>query len=272
MSNLAIRTLTGIVLVVMVIAAIISDQHVFAFLFLIFTIIGLWEFYSMVERAGVFPNKSGGILAGIVLFTTNALIGLDILALEHLLINFVFIFLIFLFELYRNNPNPFTNIAFTFFGLLYVAVPFSLLNYFPNPAFLPGVYHSSLLLGFFFLIWINDTGAFLVGTAFGKHRLFERVSPKKTWEGAIGGALLTFLCAYVISIYYTQFYLQDWMVISAIIVVFGTYGDLFESMFKRSINAKDSGSILPGHGGILDRFDSVFIAAPFVFVYLLMSY
>jgi len=132
----------------MVIAAIITDQHIFAFLFLIFTIIGLWEFYSMVERAGVFPNKSGGILAGIVLFSTNALIAVDILALEHLLINFVFIFLIFLFELYRNNPNPFTNIAFTFFGLLYVAVPFSLLNYFPNPAFLPGVYHSSLLLGF----------------------------------------------------------------------------------------------------------------------------
>jgi len=111
-----------------------------------------------------------------------------------------------------------------------------------------------------------------VGTAFGKYRLFERVSPNKTWEGAIGGALLTFLCAYVISLYYTQIYLYNWMVISAIIVVFGTYGDLFESMLKRSINAKDSGSILPGHGGILDRFDSVFIAAPFVFVYLLMSY
>lgn len=272
MSNLAIRTLTGAILVVLVIAAILADRNLFALLFLIFTIIGLWEFYSMVEKAGVFPNKTAGILAGVVLFSTNAMVAMELIGIELLLLNFIFIFLIFLFELYRNNPNPFTNIAFTFFGLLYVAVPFSLLNYFPNPAFIPGIYHTSFLLGFFFLVWINDTGAFVMGTAFGKHRLFERVSPKKTWEGAIGGAILTFICAGIISIYYSQIYLKDWLIISAIIVVFGTYGDLFESMFKRSINTKDSGRILPGHGGVLDRFDSVFMAAPFVFVYLLMTY
>lgn len=272
MSNLTRRTLTGLILVALVIAAILVDQHLFAFLFLVFTVIGLWEFYSMVERAGVFPNKIGGIVAGIVLFTTNAMIAMSMINLEYLLLNFIFVFLIFLLELYRNNPNPFTNIAFTFFGLLYVAVPFSLLNYFPNPAFLPGVYHTSFLLGFFFMIWINDTGAYLLGTALGRHKLFERVSPKKTWEGALGGALLTFVSAYVISLYYSNIYLRDWLVIAAIVVVFGTYGDLFESMFKRSINTKDSGTILPGHGGVLDRFDSVFMAAPFVFVYLLMTY
>lgn len=272
MSNLVTRTLTGAILVVLVIAAILADQHLFALLFLIFTIIGLWEFYSMVERAGIFPNKTAGIIAGIVLFSTNAMVAMNMMGIEFLLLNFIFVFLIFLFELYRNIPNPFTNIAFTFFGLLYVAVPFALLNYFPNPAFMPGVYHTSFLLGFFFLIWINDTGAFLIGTALGKHKLFERVSPKKTWEGAIGGALLTITCAGVISVYYSHIYFKDWLVISAIIVVFGTYGDLFESMFKRSINAKDSGRILPGHGGVLDRFDSVFMAAPFVFVYLLMTY
>ncbi len=272
MSNLATRTLTGVILVVLVIAAIITDQHLFALLFLVFTIIGLWEFYSMVEKAGVYPNKTAGIIAGIVLFATNAMVAMNMMDLVYLLLNFIFIFLIFLFELYRNNPNPFTNIAFTFFGLLYVAVPFSLLNYFPNPAFIPGVYHSSFLLGFFFLIWINDTGAFVTGTALGRRRLFERVSPKKTWEGAIGGAILTIVCAYIISLYYSHIYLRDWFIISGIIIVFGTYGDLFESMFKRSINAKDSGTILPGHGGVLDRFDSVFMAAPFVFVYLLMTY
>ncbi len=272
MSNLATRTLTGVILVVLVIAAIITDQHLFALLFLVFTIIGLWEFYSMVEKAGVYPNKTAGIIAGIVLFATNAMVAMNLMELEYLLLNFIFIFLIFLFELYRNNPNPFTNIAFTFFGLLYVAVPFSLLNYFPNPAFIPGVYHSSFLLGFFFLIWINDTGAFVAGTALGRRRLFERVSPKKTWEGTIGGAILTIVCAYVISLYYSHIYFRDWFIISGIIIVFGTYGDLFESMFKRSINAKDSGTILPGHGGVLDRFDSVFMAAPFVFVYLLMTY
>ncbi len=272
MSNLATRTITGIVLVVLVIAAIITDQHLFALLFLAFTMMGLWEFYTLVERAGVLPNKLAGLFAGMVLFLTNALVALNMMDIEWLLINFVCIFLIFLFELYRDKSNPFTNIAFTFFGLLYVAVPFSLLNYFPNPAFIPGVYHSSLLLGFFFLIWINDTGAYLVGSAIGRHRLFKRVSPRKTWEGAIGGGVLALVCAYIISFYYVHITLSDWMVIAFMVVVFGSYGDLFESMFKRSINAKDSGSILPGHGGILDRFDGVFMAAPFVFVYLLMNY
>lgn len=272
MSNFARRTLTGLILVGLVIAAIITDQHIFALLFLVFTIVGLWEFYSMVERAGLFPNKIGGIVAGIVLFGTNAMIAMNLIQLEYLLLNFIFVFLIFLLELYRNNPNPFTNIAFTFFGLLYIAVPFSLLNYFPNPAFIPGVYHTSFLLGFFFMIWINDTAAYVLGSALGRRQLFERVSPKKTWEGAISGALLTFVSALVISQYYSHIELRDWLVIASIIVVFGTYGDLFESMFKRSINAKDSGTILPGHGGVLDRFDSVFMAAPFVFVYLLMVY
>ncbi len=272
MSNLATRTLTGIILVVLVMASIITDQHLFVLLFLVFTIIGLWEFYSMVEKAGIFPNKNAGLLAGMVLFTSNAMVSMNIINPELLLINFVCVFLIFLFELYRNDPNPFTNIAFTFFGLLYVAVPFSVLNYFPNPAFTPGVYNSSLLLGFFFLVWINETGAYIIGTALGRHRLFKRVSPKKTWEGVAGGGVLALLTANVIALYYDQISLFDWIVLAFIVIVFSTYGDLFESMLKRSIDAKDSGSILPGHGGILDRFDGVFMAAPFAFVYLLLMY
>ncbi len=266
------RTLTGIFLVILVIAAVITGQPYFALLFLFFTIIGLYEFYSLVEKAGISPNKVAGLFAGIVLFVTNALVAMNRMDLEWLLINFVSIFIIFLLELYRDDPNPFTNIAFTFFGLLYVAVPFSLLNYFPNPAFIPGVYHTSLLLGFFILVWVNETGAFLVGSAIGRHTLFRRVSPKKTWEGAIGGALLAFISALIIARFYIHFSLRDWLVITSMVVVFGSYGDLFESMFKRSVNAKDSGTILPGHGGVLDRFDGVFMAAPFVFVYLLMAY
>ena len=272
MSNLATRTITGIVLVVMVIAAIISGQYLFSALFLIFTMIGLLEFYTLVEKAKVFPNKPAGIFAGIILFVSNALVALNILDVQWLLLNFLSIFIIFLLELYRNNPNPFTNIAFTFFGLLYVAVPFSLLNYFPNPGFLPGVYHSSLLLGFFFLVWINETGAYVIGSAIGRHKLFERVSPNKTWEGAAGGGLLALLTALLISQYYVNINFGDWLIIALIVIVFGSYGDLFESMFKRSVNIKDSGSLLPGHGGVLDRFDGVFIAAPFVFVYLLMTF
>ena len=233
---------------------------------------GMWEFYCLVERAGISPNKFAGIMAGMFLFLSNALISLNMASMEILMGNFVLVFLIFLFELYRKIPNPFTNIAFTFFGILYVAVPFSLLNYFPNPAFLPGVYHHNLLLGFFFLIWMNETGAYIVGTAFGKRRLFERVSPKKSWEGFIGGGILALITAIVISRYYTNLMMIDWVILALIIVVFSTYGDLFESLFKRSINAKDSGTILPGHGGILDRFDGVIMAAPFVFVYLTLFF
>lgn len=272
MNNLVKRTLTGIVFVVLVVLSIVLQPEFFVGLFLIITILGLWEFYKLVETAGIFPNKFAGIIAGIFLFLSNAFIAQGHSERGILMLNFVFIFLIFLFELYRKLPNPFTNIAFTFFGLLYIAVPFSLLNYFPNPNLLPDTHHSTLLLGFFFLIWMNETGAYLVGSAIGKHRLFERISPRKTWEGTIGGGILALATGYFISQHFTQIETRDWLVISLIVVIFSSYGDLFESMFKRSINAKDSGRLLPGHGGILDRFDGVIMAAPFVFVYLIIVF
>ncbi len=272
MNNLVKRTITGIVFVLLIVGSIIADRHLFSLLFVFITAMGLWEFYTLVEKAGISPNKFAGLMAGIFLFASNAMIALNIAPREIQMGNFVLIFLIFLFELYRKLPNPFTNIAFTLFGILYVAVPFSLLNFFPNPVFLPGVYNHKLLLGFFFLIWINETGAFLVGTAIGRRRLFERVSPKKTWEGFFGGGVLSIITAVILARFYTQIMTVDWVIIAVIVVICSTYGDLFESMFKRSINAKDSGTILPGHGGILDRFDGVIMAAPFVFVYLTLFY
>ncbi len=272
MSNLAKRTLTGIVFVILIVGSIVTEPYLFAALFLIITAMGMWEFYSLVERAGIYPNKFAGTLSGMFLFISNALIAMDMAGRDILMGNFVLVFMIFLLELYRKIPNPFTNIAFTFFGILYVALPFSLLIFFPNPAFLPGVHHHSLLLGFFFLVWVNETGAYLVGSAIGKHRLFERISPKKSWEGVIGGGLFSLFTALVLSRFYTHIMLTDWIIIAGMVVVFGTYGDLFESMFKRSIDAKDSGRLLPGHGGILDRFDGVIMAAPFVFLYLTFFY
>jgi len=271
-SNLIKRTLTGIVFVELIVLSVVLHPRFFVGLFLIITIMGLWEFYKLVETAGIFPNKFAGILSGTFLFLSNAFIAHGHTGRGILMFNFVFIFLIFLFELYRKLPNPFTNIAFTFFGLLYIALPFSLLSYFPNPNLLAGTYHSSLLLGFFFLVWMNETGAYLVGSTIGKRRLFERISPKKTWEGTIGGGILALVTGYIISRYFTVIDTTDWIIISLIVFVFSTYGDLFESMFKRSINAKDSGRLLPGHGGILDRFDGVIMAAPFVFVYLVIIF
>jgi len=269
LSNLITRTITGAAIVLLIIVSVLTDRYVFASLFLVITILGLWEFYTLLERVEIRPNKFFGVIAGAFLFVSNALIALEIAHLNILLLNFLLVFFVFLFELYRNLPNPFTNVAFTYFGLLYVALPFALLNHFPNPGFETGVYMPEIVLGFFIMIWVNESGAYLVGTYLGRHRLFERVSPKKTWEGTSGGGILCLISAAIISHYFDHLTLVNWMVIGVLVVVFSTYGDLFESLLKRSIKAKDSGRILPGHGGILDRFDGVIMAIPFVFVYLL---
>ncbi len=272
MSNLVTRTITGVFFVLLIVLAILAGQIYFSILLLFFNIIGLWEFYSLIEKKDVAVSKLAGIITGTFLFVSNALIALNYASREVLYFNFLFIFLIFLYELYRKNPNPFNNIAFTFFGILYVAVPFSLLNYFANPEFLPNTYIYELLLGFFILVWVNETLAYVVGISFGRHKLFERVSPKKTWEGAIGGGLFCIGAGLLLSYFFSKISITDWFIISCIVVVFSTYGDLFESMLKRSTNTKDSGRILPGHGGVLDRFDGVFMAAPFVFIYLLIFF
>ncbi len=269
MSNLAQRTITGIVIVFLVIASAVISPYAFTGLFLLITIMGLWEFYSLLEKVGITPNKILGTIAGAFLFLSNALIALGLAPIEILLFNFLLIFLVFLLELYRDIPEPFTNVAFTFFGLLYVAVPFALVICLPNPGFVPGHYDYTIVLGFFFMVWVNESGAYLVGSSIGRTPLFKRVSPKKTWEGTLGGGLLCLLTAWLISIFYKELDTLNWMIMGLLVVVFSTYGDLFESLFKRSIKAKDSGKILPGHGGILDRFDGVIMATPFVFVYLL---
>lgn len=268
MSNFAKRTVTGIFIVILIIFSVVISRYVFTGLFLIITILGLWEFYSLLEKVEIRPNKVLGTVAGAFLFVSNAFVAMQMAPLELLLINFLLVFLVFLLELYRNIPNPFTNVAFTFFGLLYVAVPFALLNYFPNPGFHADTYNYSTVLGFFFLVWVNESGAYLVGSAIGKHKLFERISPKKTWEGTSGGGILCLITALVLGMFYKDIGAANWFIIGCIVVVSSTYGDLFESMFKRSINTKDSGTLLPGHGGILDRFDGLIMATPFVFVYL----
>jgi len=272
LSNILQRTITGVVFVFLIVLTIHFGHIYFSALFLIVNIIAMWEFYSLIEKKDVTANKYAGIAAGTFLFASNALIALDLAPRAVLHINFIAIFLIFLFELYRKNKHPFSTIAFTFFGILYIAVPFSLMNYFPNPAQESNVYHLEILMGFFILVWVNETFAYIVGISIGKHRLFERISPKKSWEGAIGGGIMCLVAAFVISYFYTQITHIDWLIIAGIVIVFGTYGDLFESMFKRSIDAKDSGVLLPGHGGVLDRFDGVFMAAPFVYVYLLLIF
>lgn len=206
--------------------------------------------------------------------------------------------MIFMAEIHRYKKQPLHNISITLTGILYIGIPISLFNYFVfntgmdfqeyNPSEITGyeplnnffnlfnfegfrrevVYTPDILLGYFILIWTYDTFAYIIGSLIGRSRLTERISPKKSWEGLIGGFIISFGVSYLISLVYTTLTFTDWAIITLIITLMATYGDLIESLFKRSVNIKDSGKIMPGHGGILDRFDGVFLSAPMVFVYL----
>ena len=171
-------------------------------------------------------------------------------------------------ELFRDSEHPFTNISFALFGAFYVAVPFGLISYMVYSPVFDNEFNGSILVAFLFLIWVSDSGAYIIGSMFGKHKLFERISPKKTWEGFLGGGFFSLIAAFIISLLIEEIALIHWLAIAILTVVFGTFGDLIESLLKRKVNVKDSGTILPGHGGILDRFDSLLFAAPVVFIYL----
>lgn len=270
MSNFFIRTITGILFVVVIVGSIIWNRYIFASLFLIITILALLEFYKLIETKDIHPRKFVGISIGSFLFLSFVLVSSGISHINILYINIPLIFTVFIVELFHKSKRPFINIGLTLLGIIYIALPFSLLNFFYNTNFIAGKFHPHILLGFFIIIWTNDTSAYLVGSKFGKHRLFKRVSPNKSLEGSIGGAVFSLTSAYLISLFFFEFNLIQWIIIALIIVVFGTLGDLIESSLKRSLKLKDSGNILPGHGGILDRFDGVLLAAPFVFLYIFL--
>jgi phosphatidate cytidylyltransferase len=177
-----------------------------------------------------------------------------------------FVSLIFFIKLYKKGEKkPFTNIALTFLGIIYVAIPFALINV---SVYSQGPYSYQIILGSLFLLWSSDTGAYFAGVNFGRTKLFERVSPKKSWEGSIGGAISAIAVSFLLGLYFTDLRAWQWHCIAIIIVVAGTYGDLIESLFKRSMEIKDSGTVIPGHGGFLDRFDGLLLSAPFIVTFL----
>ena len=268
MNNLATRSLTAVFFVIVMVGSVLLGQNVFSVLMFIVTILSLNEFINIVTSDKVQPALwptliAGGSIYGIL--TANAM---GLIAPEGLFVIIPFIFMLFLLELWRNKSNPFTNIAMSIAGVVYIALPFGLLMYFFDPVTLSGYKHFGIVLGYLLILWLNDTGAYFVGSLLGKHKLFERISPGKTWEGSAGGAVFGLLTAWGLSFVFHQLDVKQWMLLSLIVVVAGTLGDLVESMLKRSLGIKDSGDILPGHGGILDRFDAVLLSAPFVFVYL----
>lgn len=264
--GLRLRLITAIVGAFFIIAGTAYNMWTYFAIFLGLSILTQWEFYKLAHMDEKLPLKVWGTLIGQIFFILTFLIEAHILDLKYLLLIFPFLASVFMIKLHKKNDDkPFTSIAYTFLGIIYVAVPFSLLHII---AFATAEYSHEIIVGILLILWASDTGAYFSGIMLGKKKLFERVSPKKTWEGSIGGGLLALTMAYVLSRYFHDLNTIQWLVASGLIVVTGTYGDLIESVFKRSIEIKDSGTALPGHGGFLDRFDSLLLAAPFIVVFI----
>ncbi len=277
MKDLVKRLITGIVFVVVLLLAITTNKYTLAGLFYVVSMAGLYEFFVLMEKVGFKPKKSIAMVVGSLIYFIIAMYSFGDFSFAYLLFIYPLLVVLVALELFRRSESPVTNFAFSVMGILYVVIPLSILNFFAyDPMYYNQMeintnhYTSLLLVGFLVIQWANDTGAYVFGSLFGKHKLFERISPNKTWEGFYGGALL----AVIVGIIFGQFdgNVFHWIIVALIIVVFGTLGDLTESQIKRSCGVKDSGNILPGHGGVLDRFDGVLFSAPFVLAYLQLVY
>ncbi|OIP85330.1 MAG: hypothetical protein AUK44_00115 [Porphyromonadaceae bacterium CG2_30_38_12] len=267
MSNFLMRTLSGLVFVVVVIGSIWLNSYTFLGVFALITALAVREFHLLTNTQNeVNVSMLFSIFGAILLFVISFVHASNIIRFPIFSVYGLYIVLVMISELYQRKSNPIHNWAYFILGQAFIALPFSMLNFiaFNDSA----VYEPFLLIAVFITIWVNDTGAYLVGITIGKHRLFKRISPKKSWEGFVGGALAALASGYVFSMFITEISLLQWLLFSEIVVIFGTFGDLSESLLKRTLSVKDSGNAIPGHGGLLDRFDSMLLAAPVIFIYL----
>ncbi|MCK9311672.1 MAG: phosphatidate cytidylyltransferase [Bacteroidales bacterium] len=273
MKNFIIRSLSGIIYVALISWAILFGAYSFSLLFAIITGLSLWEFYTILEKNGEAKiDKPIATIGGVYLFVSGFLWFADIISVKYIALWFIIMIYLLIRELYTKDIHAVRDIAYTFFGQIYIALPFMFLSRIGFHASEMGnvVYNPILLMSFFVLIWVSDTGAYMIGSNFGKHRLFERISPKKSWEGFFGGVFFAILASVIISMLFPgNLTTAEWIGFGLITVIFGTWGDLVESMIKRSLKIKDSGNIIPGHGGMLDRFDSSILAAPAIVIYCL---
>ena len=283
MKNLWVRSVSGAVLVVVVLGAILWSKWSFAALLMAILLGGEWEFYRMAQKAGYAPQKVLGFVAGAIILMVAFILMwlLDdsttvssqylIIAVGLALYIMMLIPVMFICELYRKSPTPIANIGSTLMGVVYVAMPLALLFFIPL-LLGRGVWNPWALIFYIFIIWANDVCAYLVGMSIGKHRLFQRISPKKSWEGFFGGLIFCLAAAAILKTGFGEYFpgmgMLQMLGLGAVVCVFGTWGDLTESLLKRQLHVKDSGNILPGHGGMLDRFDSSLMAIPAAVVYL----
>ncbi|WP_255349838.1 phosphatidate cytidylyltransferase [Dysgonomonas sp. HGC4] len=269
--NLGVRIATGIVFIAVLMGGILYNQYSFLIVFSLITALALYEFYGLLCKTqnaelSRILNTLGGLflfIGGYFFFSST----------EKSLITLVpygiYVLSLFISELYLKRTNPIQSLAYAVLGQIYLAIPLSLLSYLAFGYDMDnGGYHYAFLLALLVFIWVNDSFAYLTGSLFGKHHMFERISPKKSWEGFFGGAIFSIGASVIFANYFTQLPLWGWIGFALVMITFGTLGDLIESLFKRTLNVKDSGNILPGHGGILDRFDSVIFSIPALFIYI----
>jgi phosphatidate cytidylyltransferase len=267
MNNLVLRSITGTLFAFVVLGSILWDPYAQAVVFSIFMVLGLLEFYNLFDaHPFVRVSKEIGVFIGIFIFCLLVGLSFEWLPVISILFIFPLFFTLILAELWQKKEHPLINISVLVFGIIYVVIPFYLtidLNLRDtNP--MPSV------VGMYILIWTNDTFAYFTGRFVGKTKLFERISPKKTWEGTIGGIFVTLIAGFVIGAFINKGDYFFWIISAMIIAPCAIYGDLLESLFKRSLNIKDSGNILPGHGGILDRFDAALFTIPFFYCWAMI--
>lgn len=269
-NNILIRTLSGLVLLAVVLGTVLLSVWSFGILLAVIGGGSIWEFYRIAAATGLAPQRGFGTALGIALIAGGLTVAAGVCPSAVLAAFIPLTAAVFIAELYRKKENPLGNIAVTLAGVLYAALPLALLPFVGiREAGDEILYRPWVILSYIFIVWSNDIGAFLTGSALGRHRLFERISPKKSWEGFAGGIV----AAVGVAILSGRMQGGDpllWGALGAVVAVSGVWGDLVESMFKRSVGIKDSGRMMPGHGGFLDRFDAMLISAPFVFVYFII--
>ncbi len=271
-NNLTQRLITAFVGAAVIISCILFSEWTYFAIFFAICLMTLIEFYNLSGLDGMVPQKTFGTICGMVIFSLSFFIEKGDLSYRYYFLIFPLVSVVYLIKLYKKfERKPFTNIAYMILGLFYVATPFTLLNI---AVFENNIYDYQIIFGCLFILWATDTGAYFAGTFFGRRKLFERISPKKSWEGFVGGALLALGFAYGLPHFYNAIghactiHSWQWLVIGIIIIVGGAFGDLIESLLKRSMEIKDSGESLPGHGGFLDRFDGLLISAPYIVAFL----
>ena len=275
--NLIVRTITGVLFIAIMVSGFLRPQAM-VFLFSLITGLTIWEYCSLVnELKTVTVNRFIATVAGVYFFLAVAGINSGYIQTNGVFVPYLLtIVYLFVSELYTRNENAIHDWAYTMLSQMYIALPFSMINVLAFRQAPDGDIHYYYLLplSVFIFLWTNDTGAYCSGSLLGKHKLFPRISPAKSWEGSIGGGIFVLIAAGIVGCLELQgdshsgLTIAQWLGLGFVVTVFGTWGDLVESLFKRTLGIKDSGNILPGHGGMLDRFDSSLMAIPASVVYL----